>query len=184
MRATIVILILLALGALFLFWNRGGQSLVNLGEGVIVAQDGTIAGEYSIKQIFELGLPYECSFLQNDSFTQISGLFRMAEGGLRGDFDINIQSDKTSFGDTTPDQRAFFASHFIVKDGLAYTWTSLQSNFGYKSPVVDSINNRSSVQAQAQIVGLEDKLSYNCKPWNAVLNVFDLPSGITFTELE
>ncbi len=183
MRATIVILILLAIGALFLFANNKNGSLVDLSEGVIINADGTVSGNYSIKQIVELNTPYECSFNKSDPTSQVSGIFRMIDGNLRGDFDIDIQADQTGFGDASPDQRAFFASHFILKDGYTYTWTSLQ-NIGYKSKMADKVSDRSSTKVQAQIVGFEDKLAYNCHPWNAVLNVFDLPTGITFSELK
>lgn len=183
MRATILILVILAIGALFLFANKKDGSLIDLGEGVIINQDGSISGNYSIKQIVELNTPYECSFKKSDANAQVSGIFRMIDGRLRGDFDIDIQSNKTVFGDTSPDQRAFFASHFILKDGFTYTWTSLQ-NIGYKSEMTNNIDGGSSTLEQAQIVGFEDKVDYECKPWNAVLNVFDLPSGITFSEIK
>lgn len=182
MKSTIFILILLAVGAVYFFLSEKDTPTINLGEGVLIMADGKITGNYAIRDILELEVPYECTFNKVDTMSQVSGLVRMAEKKVRADFDIQINPQATNFGDSGTDQRAFFASHFILKEGINYIWTSLQ-NTGYKSKITDSAEG-SSKKDQAQIIGIEDKVAFDCKPWNAVLNAFDLPSGINFVELK
>ncbi len=183
MKASIVILVLLVIGAIYLFVSNKDGSVLDLSEGVIIMQDGSIKGNYSIEDIAGVGLPYECNFKKTDETAQINGVIRIAEGKVRGDFDLDILSTATNFGDSSADSRAFFASHFISKEGFTYTWTSLQA-IGYKSEIISSADSSGSPMEQAQIVGLKDKVAYDCKPWNAFLNTFDLPSGISFSELK
>lgn len=182
MKSTIFILILLGVGAVYFFLSDRKMPSIDLNEGVLIMADGKITGNYAIKDILELEVPYECNFNKTDTTAQVSGLVRMAEGKVRADFDIQINPQATNFGDSGTDQRAFFASHFILKDGVNYIWTSLQ-NTGYKSNITDSAEG-SSKKDQAQIIGIEDKVAFDCKPWNAVLNAFDLPTGIKFVELK
>ncbi|MEK7642368.1 MAG: hypothetical protein AAB392_01090 [Patescibacteria group bacterium] len=183
MRATIIILILLAVGALFIFSKNNGGSIIDLSEGILINQDGIIEGNYSIEDIQGVGKPYDCSFRKTDELAQVSGSIRLTENMVRGDFDIDIDPKATNFGDSDTGTRAFFASHFIVAEGVTYTWTSLQ-NIGYKSEVVKSAKRDASQAEQAQIVGLSDKIDYHCEPWNANLTIFQPPNGIEFVELK
>ena len=58
--------------------------------------DRSIVGKYSIKDILSLEIPYECTFNKEDKSSQVSGVVRMAEDKIRGDFDIEIQSSQTT----------------------------------------------------------------------------------------
>jgi len=182
MKSSILILVLLAAGAIYFFLSRGDAPIIDLGEGVIIMADGSIRGSYTIEDILSIGTPYECIFRKSDATSQVNGTVRMTENMVRGDFDIEVQTASTNWGDASGDNRAAFASHFISKEGTTYTWTSLQ-NIGYKMPIVDSALNNASQAEQAQIVGFKDKVDFACTVWNANLTVFELPSGITFSEL-
>ncbi len=134
-----------------------------------VGPGGSISGNYSIESIEKLGKPYECSFSKSDGSSEVSGTLQMAEGKLRGNFNISAATS--------------FTSHFIIISDTTYTWTSLGA-VGYKSPVAKSASKNASPIEQAQIVGTEDKEDYNCSPWNIDPTVFELPSGINFLELK
>jgi len=142
------------------------------GSRVNIADDGKLTGEYSIKDVLNLKQPYECTFMKDDGASTINGALRIAEGKVRGDFDIKL-SDKDG---------GSFASHLIIKDDVSYSWTSIQP-IGWKTEVAKSAEGGESQSDQAQLVGINDKAAYTCNPWNANLTVFDLPSGITFLEL-
>src|SRR3989344_7915113 len=158
MRATILILILLAAGAIYLFVSQRGAPKFDLSEGVVIMQDGSIKGNYSMEDILGVAVPYECVLSRSDGTARISGIVRMSDTSARGDFDIE-----------TPE--VSFASHFIIASGTTYTWTSLKPA-GYKMSTVDSSSENASPEEQSQIIGLQDKVAFECKPWNAVLNVF------------
>lgn len=157
-----IAIVLVALGVfVYVFYGR---------EAPTIGTDGKIIGNYSIGGIMALGKPYECSFSKSDGSSQVSGLLRMEGGRLRGDFDLNIATSS-------------FASHFIIASGTAYSWTSL-GPIGYKNPVAKSTSKNTSPIDQAQIIGLKDKENYSCSPWEPVISVFDIPSGISFLELK
>ena len=88
MKSTIFILILLAVGAVYFFLSEKDTPTINLGEGVLIMADGKITGNYAIRDILELEVPYECTFNKVDTMSQVSGLVRMAEKKVRADFDI------------------------------------------------------------------------------------------------
>jgi hypothetical protein len=157
--------IILALLVIF-----GWNFYMNIPVTPVVEPDGSISGNYSIESIEKLGKPFECSFSKSDGSSQVSGSIRMAESKLRGDFDINVASTS-------------FASHFIITSSTTYTWTSL-GPIGYKSLVAKSASKGASPIEQAQIIGTEDKEDYNCSPWNTDLSIFELPSGINFSEFK
>lgn len=150
-------------------------------EKPVIGPDGKITGNYSVSSIEALGKPYQCSFSKSDATSQVSGVMRMAEGKLRGDFDITTSLTNTATGQNLPNTS--FASHFIIMDGTSYIWTSIRP-FGLKAPAAKSATSNASPEEQAQIVGTNDKIDYTCSPWNADLSVFDLPSGISFSELK
>jgi hypothetical protein len=151
-----------------------GFMYINYGEkALVIGQDGSIKGEYSLQSIMNLGLSYECTFMKNDGSSNISGAIRIADGSARGDFDI-VLGDQDG---------GSFTSHFIMRDSINYVWTSLQP-VGYKTKITKSISGSSSPSEQAQIIGTSDKVNYICFPWNADLTAFKIPSGITFSELK
>ncbi len=182
MKSAVVILVILATGAFYLLTKKAEVPFINLNEGVIIMEGGIIKGNYSIDDILGIGVHYKCTFLKTDESSRISGIVRMAEDKIRGDFDIDLISTGSNLGDSG-EGNVSFASHLIIKEGLAYSWTSLQP-IGYKSSVAESSSNNASLTEQAQIIGLKDKIPFECSPWNAILNAFDLPSGIDFLDLK
>jgi len=160
--AVIILIIIFVIVA-----KKGGTGNISKGE------NGQLKGEYSLQDIINLKNPYECTFMKNDGASNLSGHVRIAESKVRADLDIEYRAQ----------DGGNFASHFIMMDGLSYIWTSLQS-VGYKAKIAESSGKRSSPADQAQILGLDDKMDYNCAPWNADLNAFKLPQGITFLEVK
>lgn len=160
----IILGVLVVIVLVFIFGREGGVP--------VAKEDGSIEGEYSIKNIMDLGKPYECSFAKTDGASSITGGLRISEGKVRGDFDITLQAlDGGSF-----------ASHLIVNDGYSYSWTSIQP-VGYKAKIVDNSMNSDEEAEQAQLVGIEDKVPYKCVPWNVDLTAFELPKGVQFSEI-
>lgn len=138
----------------------------------IVLEDGSFKGEYSIKNIMALGKPYRCSFNKSDGTSFISGSLLISEDKIRGDFDITIPSIGNGG----------FASHFIVSDEYSYNWTSIEP-IGYKTKIIENSVNSNDKEEQAQLIGINDKVTYECTPWNSDLTAFEIPKGIQFSEL-
>jgi hypothetical protein len=155
-RSIIIILIVIAAIVVIALW-RGTAPVVN--------QDGTLQGDYSVRDIIKVEQSLQCDLRSFDSSSSIIGSVVVAEGKARGDFDI-----------TSEQIEAPFASHFILDGDTVYTWTSLAA-IGYKAAANDS-------SPQGGVVSVSDKAAYTCRPWNADLTRFQLPSGITFQELE
>jgi hypothetical protein len=160
--------VLLALICIFLFNYQNNKIAVPT-----VGENGKVSGLYTIEGIEKLGKPYVCTFEKADSTSKISGTIRTDGQKIYGEFKINTDLIKNGFN-----------SFIIIKDNIAYIWTSLQ-NVGYKSPAVKSASANASPQDQAQIIGTQDKIQYECEPWsNADNYIFEIPTSTTFLELK
>lgn len=157
MKKTIIFILIVMVAIIAIVLWRGGSAPV-------LSQDGTLRGEYSVLDIMKTEESLQCDLRSFDETSSIVGSVVVAEGKARGDFDI-----------ASSQLEAPFASHFILDDDVVYTWTSLAS-IGYKAGMND--NN-----PQGGIVSVNDKAAYSCRPWDADLTRFQLPSGISFQEL-
>jgi hypothetical protein len=155
---TIIVVVLIALGIYFLVSHKN--------------MSGTSTGKnaVSIKELMARNEPLSCTFVRDQAGTRVNGSIVVYNQDVRGDFDIEGGPSGS------------FASHFIVKDGTSYIWTSL-APIGFKKPVAKTSGTSASPEDQASIVGINDKVDYSCTPWNADLTRFNLPSGITFSDL-
>ncbi len=163
-KIVIIIGVIVVIALVVIFGGQGSKP--------VAREDGSIEGEYSIKNIMDLGKPYECTFNKSDGASSVTGALRIHEGKVRGDFDIHLEAlDGGSF-----------ASHLIINEGYSYNWTSIQP-IGFKSKIVEKSASSDEEVDQAQIIGVGDKVAYKCVPWNADLTAFNLPPGIQFSEL-
>lgn len=134
---------------------------------------GNINGEYNIASISALNKPYVCIFEKSDENSNISGSLHILGENVYGDFRI-----VSKILDGEP-----FRSFLLIKDGESYTWTSLAS-VGYKSKPAKSAWRNASPSEQAQIVGLKDKIEYDCKILeNIDPTIFGVPDWINFKEV-
>jgi hypothetical protein len=159
----LVILVIL----LIVTFNYVGQPAVPS-----VGADGKISGNYALGGIMRLGKPYICKFQKTDGTSQIAGVIHTDGKNIYGEFRLKTDLVKNEFN-----------SYLMVINSEAYTWTSLGA-LGYKLPVAKSATSGSASPAeQAQIVGTNDVLSYDCNPWqNPDLTIFQIPTFIKFSE--
>jgi len=168
MKNLIILLIIIAAGAVGYYVWKGSDT-----PPVFTTDEaGVIRGTFSIRDIMELDRSLSCNFRKNDEASSVVGSIIIFGAMVRGDFDIESEI-----------LEAPIASHFIIKEDTSYFWTSLV-NMGYKSPVVEHSSTGDSPTEQSAIIGLEDEAEYLCYPWNADLTRFNLPSGVTFQEIE
>ena len=143
---------------------------------IIVAPNGEVKGQYALSQIIALHQAFKCDFEKASDTVSVKGTIFIAEDSLNksevsGDFQI------------TNSPVGNIESHFITKDNISYTWTSLV-NIGYKKAVTDTASTNSSPSDQASIVGNNDKVNYDCSPWIPVESRFTLPNNVIFKDLK
>lgn len=138
-----------------------------------VAVDGSVKGEYSIASIMALNQPYRCDFEKKDETSSIVGIVTTDGKNIYGEFKINTELVKEGF-----------RSFLLVRGSDTYTWTSL-SNVGYQSRVANSASKNASPEEQTQIIGLKDKMQYECKPLAGLdQSTFEVPTFIQFPDLQ
>lgn len=158
MRKTLILIVIIVIAIVVIVVSRDGSAPT-------VNNDGSLVGEYSVRDIVKANQSLQCDLRSTDSSSSVIGSIVVAEGKARGDFDITSKQIDTPF-----------ASHFILDGDTVYTWTSL-ANVGYKAAAGD--NN-----PQGGVVSVGDKAPYTCRLWNTDLTRFQLPSGISFQELK
>lgn len=164
---TWVLVALLIVGAVFVY------KYTSRVETPVVGADGSFSGSYSIEGILTLQKPYKCTFEKEDEASKISATVYTNLNDVYADFTIQTSS--------VDNQR--FNSFFLIQNNTTYTWTSF-TNLGYKTKVVKSASINASPAEQAQLIGIKDKLSYECKPVvEADPSLFTVPTSITFTDL-
>lgn len=139
---------------------------------VPVVKDGAISGEYSLASLLTLQTPLKCTFEKADGVSKILATLYTNKEDVYAD--LRIQTDSREIG--------IFNGFLLIKDKTTYTWTSL-SNLGYQSKTTSSASRNASAREQAQLIGLKDKLPYECNVLKeADPTLFELPTYITFSE--
>lgn len=170
----IVAILLAALG----FWMISRTSTP---APIQISAIGEVKGNLSLNELSALGKPLKCTFNKVSDSVTVDGVVYLSgdstttaqyvKGLMRGDFKI------------TGSPVGPIESHFITRDNFSYTWTSLAA-IGYKKAVTESAQTTSSPEDQASIIGEQDKVSYDCTPWMPDQSQFELPSNITFKDLQ
>jgi hypothetical protein len=134
---------------------------------IIISENGDIAGEYTLADIIAIDESYTCEFIKSDSDSEVKGNIYIAPGAkVRGDFEIDSEATEEPF-----------ESHFIMRGGYIYTWTSLL-NVGFIAPVTEA-----STSPQGGGVSFEEKLAYKCLRVTLEHNMFEIPADITFRNI-
>lgn len=118
----------------------------------------------SLKDLLTLGKTQECSF--NDGSDNQMTIF-VANNKMRGNFDSKVGGQ-------------IMKSHIIVDGQTSYIWVDGQ-NTGYKMSVDKTVKDQANNQPNQ--VDLDKQVNYSCKDWTADSSVFNLPTGINFTDL-
>jgi hypothetical protein len=127
-------------------------------------------------QFIKQGGSYQCTvnqYIDAGYSSTTKGTVYISDSNIRGDFATQVQGMKI---DTS----------FILRDGFAYTWTSL-ANTGYKSKVTPQANTNTATDTKlsgsfnwnADMIG-----DYDCAPWTVNTSVFAIPANITFQEIK
>lgn len=126
------------------------------------------------------GGSYQCTVTQyiDSAYTSSTmGTVYISGEKIRGNYSVEVQGMKIN-------------GSVIVRDGFAYTWSSMAS-IGYKAKVTETANgsaqvnvNNSGSAASGSFSWNSDMIGdYDCKPWTTVESQFTLPASITFKEV-
>lgn len=119
----------------------------------------------SMQELMARGGSWTCDVTSTAGGITSSGTTYAANGMVRSDFTSNIP------------QVGNIESHMIVRDGLAYTWTSMM-NQGFKFPISKGEGEAEvSAEVAAQV---NQDYDFSCRAWSADASKFALPAGIVF----
>ncbi len=162
--------ILLLTAGFFIFKDRLGIKSDNNSVDNVVKN--------TITAIITSGESYQCSYSSESEGSVETANTYIAKGGDRQYMNYTTESN----GMTTQ-------HYMVVKDGYSYTWDS-NSTEGYKFKITKSEGGKIEFEASEDTDNSNDVFEqaydyeYDCKPWVVQESRFDLPSGITFIDVQ
>ncbi len=150
----IVAVVVVAAGGWY-FYSSKGASMMGTDKPQVMQ---------SMKELVASGISQKCDFSEPQSNT--SGTIYIAGGKVRGDF-------------TSQTQAGTVTGHMISDGTTVNTWMDGMSQ-GFKSSFAMTEGTGTDTQK-----GLDPdkKTDYKCSPWSADETKFQLPGGITFTDM-
>jgi hypothetical protein len=170
---------LVVIAAVIILALIGGGAYLSMNKKTSVPAAGTAAGNTrqtnpsqeatplkSLKDLFLSGISQKCTYSDNTSGNQISGTTYIANGKMRVDSSYSVGGKNN-------------LTHMIVSDNTNYVWTEGQTN-GFKMSY-DPNAQPSPSKGQGEI-DMNKSMNYSCSPWIADNSLFNLPSGIKFSD--
>ncbi len=126
----------------------------------------------AFSQFVKQGGSYKCEVEQSVNDFENSGTVYISGGNIAGQYN------------TIAEGRTIDTS-FVLKDGYSYTWSSFAPNMGFKVKMPDvEPGANTSIDATGTYSWNADQIGeYNCEPWVYSSAQFDLPKGVTFSEI-
>lgn len=157
----------LCAGAWFFFGSRALIGSENIEPAAqrrdAVVEKAVFTG--SVRELLARPGAWECAVSSNAGSVTTEGNAYVAGGKVRGDFSSVVP------------QVGSVASHIIIRDGRAYTWTSM-TNQGLMFPV--GVAEGEAEVSDAVSAPLTNDYRFECQVWIPTESTFALPSGITF----
>ena len=128
----------------------------------------TVQGQGSFKDLLAMGKTLKCESGFTSQGNTSTGTMYVAGGKMRGDFSSQVEGKTMQM-------------HMVVKDQTSYSWVEgLGQTMGFKSSITQSAPAQGS--APSKSVNIDQQVSYNCQPWSEDDSMFNLPSGVTFSD--
>ena len=113
---------------------------------------------------------YKCTVSQNVSGVVSTGVVYMSGGMVSGLFNTKVQGMSID-------------SHFIMRDGYSYSWSSAAPTMGFKSKVNTTTGTTASGSNAGQYSFNSEQVGeYDCQPWTVDQTKFTIPTSVTFTD--
>jgi hypothetical protein len=127
----------------------------------------------SIKDLVADGEPVRCTFSRSDDNSETNGVTYVANGKVKGEFEVMMKTGPTA------NQR--ITSNMIIDGDTMYMWSSSMPQ-GMKMKV-DAQATADAEAGQQSAINYDEQLDYDCDSWDSNSSVFELPSGVTFLDL-
>lgn len=147
-------------------------------DGTIAPDDGSVpqpgGKKMAFSQFIKQSGSYQCTvdqYLDNYNI-KTTGTVYLDNGKLRGNFSTNYNGMKID-------------AMTIMRDGFAYSWTSM-ANVGYKTPVANTdagVASNVTVSGNTYSFNTDQIGDYDCQPWKAEASVFVVPADIAFQQV-
>jgi uncharacterized protein YxeA len=151
--------------------SSGAPITQNEVQGVEVSvqsEDSAVPSQVSMRDLVARGQSLECTFDLDVEYSKSSGTVYIADGKVRGNFDIVVSMSAVG--------TQKFEAYMIADGEMSYVWSSLIKQ-GFKIPISES----ETASNPQNGVDYNQKLNYSCKPWNADASFFVPPADITFS---
>ena len=127
----------------------------------------------TLKDLFAMTTSQTCTFTNTDG-DSATGTVYVSGGKVRSDF-----STATSEG-------AEQAMHMIVKDQTSYLWGDALQGKGIKMAFANMeapTDTTKPASQQSTSLNTNQAVKYSCKPWVVDASVFELPTGVEFSDV-
>lgn len=165
----VVILILLALGAVFLVTKKKSSTQTGtLSETPSSVTETPQTAKGTLKALLTGNKSQKCTFVNSTDKITVNATIYTANGKMRGDF-ISTSAEIS------------MTSHMIVDSSFSYVWTD-KTNQGFKFPIEDKAGVTPAPNTNS--VDLNQSFDYTCTDWTVDNSLFVLPTNINFQELK
>ncbi len=175
-----IIVVLAAAGGGYAVWKSKGAEHANEKATENANDNSAVKGDDStnpsgkkmaFSSFIKQGGSYKCTVHQNVAGSDASGTVYLDDSKIRADYTV-------SYNGTT------MTGSSIMKDGYAYTWTSL-TPMGFKIAVKDDAKNGDISASSGSYSWNADQIgNYDCVAWKADTSLFTIPANITFQEMK
>ncbi len=167
------VVVIIAAVAIFITKGKPQSASQNTNQPGQTQNTNTSGKKMAFSDFAKQGGSYKCTVTQyiDQGMTQSTeGTVYLDGGKIRGEYSTKVQGMSI---DTS----------VIVRDGFAYTWTSM-SPTGYKIAVKDQAGD-TNASANGSY-SWNDKMigDYNCESWSADQSKFAVPTSVTFQEIQ
>lgn len=175
-----IVAVLAVAGGGYAVWKSKGAERANDKAIENANENSAVKGEDStnpsgkkmaFSSFIKQGGSYKCTVHQNVAGSDADGIVYLDDGRIRADYTV-------SYNGTT------MTGSSVIKDGYAYTWTSLTPT-GFKIAVKDDMKNGDISASSGSYSWSADQIGdYDCVAWKADASLFTIPSNITFQEMK
>lgn len=160
-----IIAIVVIVGGVFYF-TRPKQTTEVASNKEATSSAETSMQSGSIKSLIEAGGSQKCTYKTTEAKYNSSGTVYVSGGKMRGDFESESDGQNQK-------------SHMIYDGNVGYLWMDGQST-GFKMALDPKASESGN---SAQSVDTNKNYEFSCEKWNVDSRAFELPSGVTFSEL-
>ena len=162
---TVIVGIVLVAGGIVVSTRKNTTSVSPVdSEARTVSQEKQEVVAASMKDLVAKNKPLKCTFTQKTDMSTSEGTLYIAEGKVRGDFDISSSGQS-------------FKAYMITDGTSSFVWSSILPQ-GFKVPLQNASNQASTQPTQG--VDYNQVLDYDCSSWVVDSAVFIPPTNVTF----